>query len=697
MRRDDIELANANGRDRPGDPWICSRSGQSDACQFGPDRSGRCPLADQCRPRRTWAGRKRRFSVAFLLVVAAVVGVLSWLPPDEDGSFGGSNTVIGQSIKPGELTTHHAQILATTNEVDRCIACHPSQQSSVLTSLVSWVPFFGAGAHDDLTQTDLCLQCHQNQFAPGTAMLAHNLPAEQRDQIRLASTGDRSRDWHDWLPSPSIDQESLDCNACHREHQGPNHSLTALSDAQCQTCHQDRFGAFATSHPEFVDWPYGRGGSISFNHQSHQNKHFPKSKLQTQDGESVPSFQCAACHQPTADGRITRAVDYQAACSACHDQSLQTEVAEGIELVSIPTLPDEVVAGLPSWPQSATGFFDGKLSPLAQLLIRSESGSPSSINTIPDQDFSRIDPNSRKEIEASKQIASQLYGLLTDLSLRGQTGMLERLSANASQRNRWTPVVQSFSPQLIDGAMSRWFDQPVELAVKANRQKKDRSVFQTVQYTDALDDELLGHDLADGDLLGGDLLEEDLLSGDDPLKPIESANPSKTNQRFDAEKMLVAGGWYRDDIRLAIRYRAGGHADPVLKATIEAAASLPNTDLARQGLFQNAAVSACLRCHVSASETPGAWKTNDLAGDSGQFTTFSHGPHLNIASLTDCVGCHRVKDGFVAESAATQSHWTHHPINDFDPILKQDCATCHTKAAAGDSCVLCHQYHIDGR
>ena len=689
MRRDDIEFATANGGDRPSDPWVCARLGQGDSCQFGPNRSGRCPLADQCRPRRTWAGRKRQLSIACLLAVAAIIGTLMWMPSDTGGSFAGSNTKIGQAIKPGELTTHHSQILATTSETDRCILCHPSTDAS----LFSWVPLLGASAHDDLTQTDLCLNCHKNQFAPGTASLAHNLPAENRNQIRLASAGKGAHDWRDWLPSPEVDQENLACSVCHREHRGPSHNLTALSDAQCQTCHQDRFGAFATSHPEFVDWPYGRGGTISFNHQSHQNKHFPESKQETANGVSVAQFQCALCHQPTADGRVTRAVNYQSACATCHDESLQTEVAEGIELVSIPTLPREVVADLPAWPSSATGFFDGKLSPLAQLLIRGDEGPADLVKTISGQDFSRVDPDSAEQVQASKLIASQLYRLLVDLSERGQSGMLDRFNAGQSAQNRWTPVVQSFSPQLIDTAMSRWFDQPVDVSVKASRRKKDQSIFKTVQYSDLLDDELLAED----DLLDDDLLSDDLLSDGDLLQSDAVANQSPTSRRFDADEMLIAGGWYRDDIRLAIRYRASGHADPVLKATIEAAASLPQTDIARQGLMQNAAVSACLRCHASASQTAGSWRTHDRASAPDQFTTFSHGPHLNIATLSDCVGCHRVKDGIALGESITNVASPHHPANDFDPIRKQDCSSCHTAAAAGDSCVGCHRYHIDVR
>ena len=76
--------------------------------------------------------------------------------------------------------------------------------------------------------------------------------------------------------------------------------------------------------------------------------------------------------------------------------------------------------------------------------------------------------------------------------------------------------------------------------------------------------DLLGDDLLGDDLLGGHdpLSEEDPLLQPDPLTNKPSTSESLTD--FDPGKMLPAGGWYRDDLRLSIRYRGGGHADPVL-------------------------------------------------------------------------------------------------------------------------------------
>ncbi|EMI19824.1 hypothetical protein RMSM_03247 [Rhodopirellula maiorica SM1] len=53
---------------------------------------------------------------------------------------------------------------------------------------------------------------------------------------------------------------------------------------------------------------------------------------------------------------------------------------------------------------------------------------------------------------------------------------------------------------------------------------------------------------------------------------------------------------------------------------------------------------------------------------------------MNIAGLTDCVHCHRVR-----ESGA----------HDFEPLGLQTCVTCHTAHGAGESCTKCHRYHVD--
>ena len=101
-------------------------------------------------------------------------------------------------------------------------------------------------------------------------------------------------------------------------------------------------------------------------------------------------------------------------------------------------------------------------------------------------------------------------------------------------------------------------------------------------------DSLLSDDLLDDSL--DDTLDDsnDLLDHVDPLAdPLASprGEQPKRQNRFDSHEMLPAGGWYRDDLTLSIRYRGGGHADPVLKSAIEMISQLSSADPTRGRLL----------------------------------------------------------------------------------------------------------------
>ncbi|MFG0261121.1 MAG: hypothetical protein ACF788_01860, partial [Novipirellula sp. JB048] len=218
-------------------------------------------------------------------------------------------------FKPGELASPHAQILAGTLTSERCAACH----SEAALQPLAWFDRGGTG-HDRVTQTDRCLDCHHTTLDRSTARLAHNLPAQARAQIREASLADATdavaRRARRRLPTPAVNPESLECAACHREHRGADANLTLMTDAQCHTCHRVQFDSFAYSHPQWTDWPYGRGGKIAFDHASHALKHFPASN----QGHNAIAFRCVDCHPKNEKHELRRTVDYEVACKACHDE-----------------------------------------------------------------------------------------------------------------------------------------------------------------------------------------------------------------------------------------------------------------------------------------------------------------------------------------------------------------------------------------
>ena len=235
---------------------------------------------------------------------------------------------------------------------------------------------------------------------------------------------------------------------------------------------------------------------------------------------------------------------------------------------------------------------------------------------------------------------------------------------------------------------------------------------QTVDFTDdpirppklrfaIADDDLLGDDaglLSGGDDLSGEsLLESDPLSlADDPLSLSEPPQRDrKSKQRFHPDSMLPFGGWYRDDLRMAISYRAGGHADPVLQAIVEIATTLPNGDQTRRQLLQSHAVAACVACHPAAESGVVNWRSEPLIGRSSAFTKFAHKPHLNVSQLGDCAHCHRIASSPMRENKVNLASLRGHGHgSEFEPLTRASCAACHQPHAAGDSCVTCHRYHI---
>ncbi len=677
MPRENLHLPSPPAIDRPGDRWVCGAQRSGKKCDTGPTRLGTCPLAEACCPQRTWTNARK--SAALILSFLAIAFLLA----------ASQTQWVADFFKPGELATPHAQILAGTLSSQRCAACHA--EASIQPT--SWFRSAGAG-HDHVTQTDRCLDCHHTTIDRSTARLAHNLPAEARKQIRdlaLQNSGNTvATQVSHHAPSPAVNQERLECSACHREHRGADANLMVMTDAQCQTCHQNQFGSFATSHPQWSDWPYGRGGKIAFDHSSHATKHFPASS----QGENSLVFNCIQCHPKNENNELRRTVDYEVACQSCHDKGLKLESTHGIELFALPTIPEERSRAFESWPVAATGFYDGTIAPLAELLLRSEKELTAAMRTIEDRDFSRVRADSPDQAAAAATIAQAHRTLLADVAARGQPALIQRAEAGGVSSAALRNIIRSIPPQMLADTYRLWFHNANEPESLTKRRSPHRSPFRLVATTDDLllgdnedlltDDDLLSPDPLSTDPQNSDPLSMDLLDAD-PLDsdPLDAGNQQRTTKqrdtRFDPNRMLAEGGWYRDELRLAIVYRGGGHADPIIRSAIETLAALPANDPLRTRMLANRTVAACISCHPSASMGGGNWVSPALVGQGRTFTKFSHKPHMNIAGLTDCVHCHEVSK-------------TH---ADFEPIKLQSCAACHTAHGAGESCTTCHLYHVD--
>ena len=185
-----------------------------------------------------------------------------------------------------------------------------------------------------------------------------------------------------------------------------------------------------------------------------------------------------------------------------------------------------------------------------------------------------------------------------------------------------------------------------------------------------------------------------------------SSEPSTPEQPvekpFNAEAWAKYGGWYRKDY--TIRYRPTGHADMFMHTWLDFAGHAYGKDAKGQftpifdKLARSDSVGRCTKCH-SVDNGHGAKTVNWMAFDAGavrtRFTTFSHAPHIEMAGTKGCVFCHALTETPSGDYMKTYAKGDVSAYSqNFVPLEKSLCATCHTRKAAGENCTQCHKYHF---
>jgi len=578
-------------------------------------------------------------------------------------------------IKPGPLSTPHAQILSGSMDAKSCAACHPGANSS----LMSWF-MTGHDAHEPM-QTDRCMDCHHARLPRQYARMAHNLSPNQLQAATANAQPVNAVSWKQWLPKPAFAQNDVACSVCHQEHAGADANLSVMTSEQCQTCHQSRFDSFATDHPGWDRWPYESDGIVEFNHQTHSRRHHPG----TIDASGNPAtFDCQQCHPKTEDQNFAIVSSYEIACATCHDAALRQQTSERMDLFVVPSLgqPDLAVVG--RWPPSATGFFDGDVGPLARFLMRDDAVLSDAIESLDGGKLSRVNPASESDRRAAQEIA---VGIRDRIRSMAQAGPLPATESASTLRAPLRELLRGLSPQLIAAATESWFE---------NRERP--AMFRNASAL-MNDDDLLSDDLPHDDPLLAPYDSATTLPATDDV-----ATPKRlptTPSRYDPAKAQPDGGWYIDDVRLAISYRGSGHSDPVIRSAVELAVGLPPEDSVRRDLLSIGPAVACLECHrPPRSQGNMVWQNAlPITAPAPSFTKFSHRPHMNLPALADCKHCHAINDNAIDAETTDMTTVSLSdfvvPPHDFLPMAKHVCASCHTPQAAGDDCTKCHRYHIE--
>jgi hypothetical protein len=563
-----------------------------------------------------------------------------------------------QASSPGDLASHHSA------SEGKCSECHVGADGTLDELL------HAALAGEDAAALDgRCLECHRD-LRPAAGH-PHNV-----DPALLAERTQEAHQQHSITGGTLMmriangafaHDGSISCAGCHREHQGVDHNLSAMSDAQCQTCHVSAFESFSSGHPEFTSYPYMRRSRIHFDHVAHYGTHFrdadrlpdsPAAQAFVVKGEPTAETSaktCAQCHVSDRAGRKMLVRDFEQTCGACHAEQIKDELLPGLLVLGFPVFDKQSLGeeAWASWPLERTQHAEagGTLSPLLRILLAGKADFAALDRETASIDLSNLKEASPEQLDAAKKLPAVLRRELDLLASEGRAGIEQRLALTFGE---------SASPGQI-AQMARWI--PTEQL-----------------------DEVRGRWLTDA---GG-----------------------------AAADVNAAGGVYRRDRDLSLRYRPDGHADPLLRAWIDAVVRIDgeaDTGAAdpvrqlRRSLTHVAAGGRCLKCHTIERGADGKaavhWKS--YQGESlGSFTTFAHRPHVVIMRDKSCLKCHVLStpaapenqvsmyrpEYFSAGGYARSGGDAYHA--NFQKMGKAACAECHTTGRAKQNCTTCHRYHV---
>ncbi len=427
---------------RPNDPWV---EVPSDPVNVAAAEIRRAPSL------RT---RRRNFTAACTAFTLGAIFIIC------------SSPFAKEFFVPGPLSSHHAPLVAAQG-ADRCAACHANANGS----LVGWIAnSFGSGHRTELTQSELCMKCHEQSLADGFALNPHNVDPRELQAL----TGEKNQVLFDAgmiFHPPVNEQQQIACSVCHREHHGEQ-DMKQLTDAQCQTCHSKTFHSFETDHAEFVNYSNPRRSRLAFDHSKHAGQHFPGRQK---------AFQCSQCHLDDAFQNVKELAPYEQSCAECHHQQIINSSQQGLAILALPMIDTNAIeaanltAG--SWPLAATGDFDGNIPALMRVLLAADSKAREIFQKVgPDFEFSDVDPTNQESVQDAVELVWAIKRLFYDLSLNGPQAVRDRLEQVLGfeiSDQRLQQMISTLDEPVFQNAVKRWLPElPQEVAANHGGQRQ---------------------------------------------------------------------------------------------------------------------------------------------------------------------------------------------------------------------------------
>ena len=471
--------SNDNFYNRPNMEFVCSVHSQPvvpDGDEIESNQE-RCELTDvdqvstmseqqpasstSCRPVPSIRTRRKRFTIGCSILTLGLL-VISFSIPQRN-----------EIVVPGGLTTKHGQLLSGFG-TKRCAHCHGAGEKPFYAWLTDAVT---GGSHLKTSQSDLCLKCHENLKGPN-ALLAHTVSTKVLKQIRErqmnGNANQSSKTSFASFQRGHTLGEQIACAKCHKEHHGSQHDLTAMTDAQCQSCHQKHFASFESGHPPFKNYLAGKRRSrIAFDHASHFGKHFPA---------KGQSFNCAQCHQDDDYQNVKKLMPFEQSCASCHDQPIRNSVAGNLKVFSLPMLDvdafQRIGADIGNWPEDCVGDCDGSVSEVAQMLLSTDADVAKAFQKLgPGFDFSEIDLEDADQLRAAQTVVLGMKKLFREIALEGQSAIQKRLDSMADDQNlkpTTTALATYLASPTVKKTIVKWFPEMVTEKTDIGQSAKSR-------------------------------------------------------------------------------------------------------------------------------------------------------------------------------------------------------------------------------
>lgn len=420
--------------------------------------------------------------------------------------------------------------------------------------------------------------------------------------------------------------------------------LSESGEIGCQTCHHEHRGRGAqlaevsdagcqVCHVQtFASFADGHpefaslpsSTRVVFDHGSHFERHF--------EGEPAAPRACSACHIPAAEGRIG-VESFERACAACHVDDIrgagQTESA-GLAVLAVPALDVEALStggfDIAPWPADSMEC-ETVLTPFMELLLTADEEGAQALLGVAAIDLLDLLDAGPDELAAAARFANAVRALFADIAEGGHAVLLERVERALGHElsgDHHHGFIAGLPESLLQETQRVWFGENSQLDLPGDRSR---------------------------------------------------------------ERWPAAGGWYRRDADLTLRYRPGEHLDPFLRTWLElstehyADSESPLRHVYAE-LSRPEATGTCMNCHrveAAGSALHLAWQPRAVREG---LTRFSHEPHLVSRAENACAQCHvldpqedgQAISGFLAPQRAT-------------------CLECHVDQKASDSCLTCHNYH----